>query len=1108
MKYYIEFVTTPTADTPGTTLLVHFDDKRYLLGHVSEGLQRAFVQRGLRMANLSDMFVAGKTSWTNNGGLLGTLLTIAEATTNATSSQLDIMMGKKFKLERLATEAKTSAEAEKYRKQLEGWNTDVEECAAKLRADNKLVVHGGPNLMHVVASARKFIFRTGMPLQVHEFNEFTDPVGGRPTAQPSWTDKNLNVWALPISPSSPGSPSHSPASTGSGRKRSLDEFQETMSGAETCEGDSAYRKRARDQIARQAVISDMFNSDWRLDSLVETPLNEVQMPAKIFVRNPETHKIELYDGPKPNSGAELPDIKVLVRKPWPASLTQTLPPATPSDVSMSYIVQHHDVRGKFDVEKALALGVEKGRKFSDLTHGQSVENKDGEIITPEMVLGKPQPGGGLAFMDLPTVDYVENLVNRPEWTTPEVMKGLRTFIWVLGPGVGSCPLLKEFVLKMSEQKHIVSSPDYCPDYLAYQTGCEETVRFSVMDSERYAVPHHDNKTLPQKSFLTPDSEKREVGEEKLLFEPATAGMQLEMQPKFLVNKENALRPIDVDKTKKGIYSSALRMSAGVKEQINTPEFQATLASIRKDLPKQDAEIISLGTGSATPAKHRNVSSTLLKVPGVGNYLFDCGENTLGQLQRVFSPEELREVLRDLRVIWISHLHCDHQLGTTSVIRAWYKVVYGDDSPAPAPEPEQDLSKVLAEKRLFIVSNDKMLEWLAEYSSVEDFGFDKLVLLATHQNALHKVNYRHFGKDRLPLLSAAGNPKITTINFNDIYSPLVQQLTAATGLSDILSVPVVHCKDSNAVSLVFPSGLKVSYSGDCRPSKYFANVGRNSTVLIHEATFEDDMVGDAKAKRHSTVSEALDVAKRMDAKNVILTHFSQRYANKPTVPSIQALESFHAPSDSPARTQSPSGADAAAARAAKLEARRASNPPDVPLSDSGSEAASSGAEDAAEDDVVMANTSDALEQEKQKDAHVHVPVIVAFDMMRVRIGDMLCAERYYSVIDEYYARKERNELAAEEKRRIVHEQEMEAKKKSRMKGGGKGDGKAKWGDRAKGKGNEKGKGGDGNLTKPSENERLRSVSRDRAGPRHGSPVAASGEAGEEMQKRAAGMGGRC
>ena len=51
---------------------------------------------------------------------------------------------------------------------------------------------------------------------------------------------------------------------------------------------------------------------------------------------------------------------------------------------------------------------------------------------------------------------------------------------------------------------------------------------------------------------------------------------------------------------------------------------------------------------------------------------------------------------------------------------------------------------------------------------------------------------------------------------------------------------------------------------------------NATLLIHEATFDDSMIDDAKKKRHSTVSEALKVASDMQAYVVVLTHFSQRY----------------------------------------------------------------------------------------------------------------------------------------------------------------------------------------------------------------------------------------
>ena len=68
-----------------------------------------------------------------------------------------------------------------------------------------------------------------------------------------------------------------------------------------------------------------------------------------------------------------------------------------------------------------------------------------------------------------------------------------------------------------------------------------------------------------------------------------------------------------------------------------------------------------------------------------------------------------------------------------------------------------------------------------------------------------------------------------------------------------------------------------YSGDTRPCDALVAAGRGATLLIHEATFDDDLADDARAKRHSTRSEALDVAARMGAYRTLLTHLSQRYA---------------------------------------------------------------------------------------------------------------------------------------------------------------------------------------------------------------------------------------
>lgn len=44
--------------------------------------------------------------------------------------------------------------------------------------------------------------------------------------------------------------------------------------------------------------------------------------------------------------------------------------------------------------------------------------------------------------------------------------------------------------------------------------------------------------------------------------------------------------------------------------------------------------------------------------------------------------------------------------------------------------------------------------------------------------------------------------------------------------------------------------------------------------------EDELAHEAITKMHSTTSQAIDIGKRMNARHILLTHFSQRYAKLP------------------------------------------------------------------------------------------------------------------------------------------------------------------------------------------------------------------------------------
>lgn len=65
-------------------------------------------------------------------------------------------------------------------------------------------------------------------------------------------------------------------------------------------------------------------------------------------------------------------------------------------------------------------------------------------------------------------------------------------------------------------------------------------------------------------------------------------------------------------------------------------------------------------------------SNLIQIPGWGNIILDAGEGTWGQLVRMFglddtSPNNVWTVLRDVKCIFISHIHGDHHMGLGSIL---------------------------------------------------------------------------------------------------------------------------------------------------------------------------------------------------------------------------------------------------------------------------------------------------------------------------------------------------------------------------------------------------------------------------------------------------------
>jgi ribonuclease Z len=874
MRAGIQFITVPTADTPGTTLYLHFDNKRYLVGQIGEGTQRACVQNGVSLKKVQDVLITGKSDSQSTGGLIGMVLTLADVTAAARADE-----GQK---------GKGGVTAARKAKRASGDSTSKTASQSELEEDLFLSLYGPQNLAHSLATARRFVFRKGMPIKVHEIKSEEPERDEKNEWLPTWADENVKVWALAITPGQgEKTADEQTVSPRNPRKRSFDE----ANGAQdrTANGSTerdALKQKENDQITH-GVVADMFGSKWRLDTLVEKPLNEIKLPAKMWIRNPETKSLDEYTGPLPGGAEALPDPTpmVFVRNPWPGALVASLPKTSPNKVSVSYILVQHPRRGKFDPKAAEKHKIPHKSLYGKLTSGENVVNADGVTITPDMVMGPDEPGNGVAVIDLPSLEYVQPLIARPEWKSPEVTGRVGAIVWILGRGVAASPLLQKFMKTMSHMEHIVSSPDCCPNSLSMDSASSSAIKLAAIDTTTFPVPYHDNKTLPQAKLGTPTDLVQAL---PAFAHVAQRGQRVQIEPVLLRLDDQIMPPLDTlsvirESNSQEIMDLARLSRTALQAPDKIKETEAWISQI----PLPDVEITTLGTGSALPSKYRNVSSTLVRVPGHGSYLFDAGENTLGQLRRVFKPTELEAVLKDLRMIWISHLHADHHLGIVPVIKAWHQVVHGNNSGVP-PVSESALDKLQADceqgldvksKYLAVLSDLSMLRYLEEYSQVEDFGYKHILPL--------RMVAAHFGK-RFP-------SKFYPVHasFKGETSPLKEEmLKGLLGVRDIQAALVAHCHGAMAVSITFPFAtsstggsempFKVSYSGDCRPSENFAAIGADSTVLIHEATFEDELYMEAYAKRHSTVSEALGVGSLMRAKAVVLTHFSQRYSKIPVV----------------------------------------------------------------------------------------------------------------------------------------------------------------------------------------------------------------------------------
>lgn len=637
-------------------------------------------------------------------------------------------------------------------------------------------------------------------------------------------------------------------------------------------------------IIRDKAAPQTQESKSRMDSLAT-------IISKMFPKNPFTNHPIPIDETDPEFMKEMYKSDPTMTDPY---IHVALPEASPNDISTCYSIQLSPVRGKFNPKKAKELGIPEGPMFAQLAKGQTITLKDGTVVEPSMVVAEQRCFKRVLVVDCPGNSFI-NGVKSHDWMSTdtaaaeedEEVVGLVYHLLGEEIDLSEGSAYHDFILNSfpEETLHYISHPSYCYNSIVFKKAAMLTLKLKALQPSNYNLPESSQAALSLPKTLQSRAKPIQQGQ-IINIESEIKAKLLEAKPKY----DNSLIPASIKSGENPwgwFYDQIIKplnITAQKDQVINTES--VCLENVDRSVSLRDqVEVITLGTGSAIPSDHRNVSSNLVRIPYVndsGEILFqsmllDGGENTIGTICRTLGLQNMNKYFKELKLIYLSHLHADHHLGIISIINEWMTQNKDDN-----------------EARLYLVTPWQYDHFVKEWMSVEGHSSSDL-------NKLKYISCEDFlqGKPReevaqLPYDQFLKGPNEATGQF-DLYpvpfernKALINEFYNDMGLFRLSTCRAIHCSWAYSVTFDFAlsssESFRCSYSGDTRPNFYmFAEViGQNSDLLIHEATLSNDLFVEAQKKRHCTINEAIQVSNKMNAKHLILTHFSQRYPQLPEI----------------------------------------------------------------------------------------------------------------------------------------------------------------------------------------------------------------------------------
>lgn len=273
------------------------------------------------------------------------------------------------------------------------------------------------------------------------------------------------------------------------------------------------------------------------------------------------------------------------------------------------------------------------------------------------------------------------------------------------------------------------------------------------------------------------------------------------------------------------------------------------------------QITFFGTSSGVPTRSRNVSSVALRLPQRAEvWLFDCGEGTQHQL--LHSELKISQITR----IFITHTHGDHIFGLMGLLATYGLAGNPTKIDLYGPPGLNDYIKACQRYSFTHFSYPLKVHTVEPGIVYEDDEY--IVKCGLLKHRVTAFGYRVEEKDR-PGRFDVEKAKELGIPSGPVYGKLKrgEKVTLPDG------------KVINGADLCGPTqtGRKLVYCTDTVFCEGAIELAQDADLLIHEATFAHQDAELAFQRLHSTSTMAAQVALAANAKHLIMTHFSPRYA---------------------------------------------------------------------------------------------------------------------------------------------------------------------------------------------------------------------------------------